>query len=90
MIVEACLADAAAVIALWTRCGLTRPWNAPDDDFRRAIGGISSTILLSRDEDRVIGSVMVGDDGHRGWVYYLAVDPAARRAGLGRRLMAAA
>ncbi|QNE33358.1 GNAT family acetyltransferase [Sphingomonas sp. NBWT7] len=84
------MADAAAVIALWTRCGLTRPWNSPDDDFRRAISGTSSTILKWCDEDRVTGSVMVGDDGHRGWVYYLAVDPTARRGGLGRRLMAAA
>jgi len=33
---------------------------------------------------------MVGFDGHRGWVYYLAVSPDHRRKGLGRALMAAA
>ncbi|WBY07766.1 GNAT family N-acetyltransferase [Sphingomonas sp. 7/4-4] len=38
----------------------------------------------------VAGSVMVGFDGHRGWVYYLAVSPDQRRTGLGRALMAAA
>ena len=33
------------------------------------------------------GSVMVGYDGHRGWVNYLAVDPAYQGQGLGRLLM---
>lgn len=83
-------ADATAVIALWERCGLTRPWNDPQSDFDRALVQPSSTILLVRDEETITGSVMVGDDGHRGWVYYLAVDPAQRRSGLGRTLMAAA
>lgn len=40
--------------------------------------------------DAVVGSVMAGFDGHRGWVYYLAVAPEKRLAGLGRALMAAA
>ena len=38
---------------------------------------------------RLLGTAMVGQDGHRGWVYYLAVDPACRGTGLGRDLMAA-
>ncbi|RYD84603.1 MAG: GNAT family N-acetyltransferase, partial [Sphingomonadales bacterium] len=37
-----------------------------------------------------VGSAIAGFDGHRGWVYYLAVSPDARRGGLGRALMAAA
>jgi len=47
-------------------------------------------VLVRRDGAAIIGSVMVGHDGHRGWVYYLAVAPGARRAGIGRALMAAA
>ena len=83
-------ADAAAVVALWAACGLTRPWNDPDADFVRALSGATSTVLVARRGRVVIGSVMVGFDGHRGWLYYLAVDAAARRQGLGRALMAAA
>ncbi len=83
-------ADRSAVIALWQACGLTRSWNDPSSDIDHAIRSPASTILLARHETRIIASVMVGFDGHRGWVYYLAVDPAARGRGIGRRMMAAA
>jgi ribosomal protein S18 acetylase RimI-like enzyme len=90
MIRPATAADQAAVIALWHACGLTRPWNDPAQDFTRALEGATSTMLVAEGEDGLTGSVMIGDDGHRGWVYYLAVAEAARRTGLGRTLMAAA
>ncbi|MDB5421677.1 MAG: GCN5-related N-acetyltransferase [Brevundimonas sp.] len=82
--------DAEAVIALWTASGLTRPWNDPRADFDLALKTPTSTILIAGEGRAVDGSVMVGFDGHRGWVYYLAVDPQARRRGLGRSLMRAA
>lgn len=83
-------ADAAEAVELWHRTGLTRPWNDPQDDFHRAVAGPSSAVLGVRDPaGRLLGTAMVGHDGHRGWVYYLAVDPAARGTGLGRDLMAA-
>jgi ribosomal protein S18 acetylase RimI-like enzyme len=85
--IEAGPGDAEAVIALWRACGLIRPWNDPAADFARAIAGPSSAILLQREGDAVAASVMVGHDGHRGWVYYLAVAPEMRRAGLGRAMM---
>ncbi|MGF7150612.1 ribosomal protein S18 acetylase RimI-like enzyme [Sphingomonas zeicaulis] len=77
---------------LWTACGLTRPWNDPVSDARSAIEGATSVVLGLRDggDGRLIASAMVGFDGHRGWVYYLAVAPDQQRAGLGRRMMAAA
>jgi ribosomal protein S18 acetylase RimI-like enzyme len=81
--------DAGAVVALWHTCGLTRPWNDPDADFALALGGASSTVLVARGEG-IEGSVMTGFDGHRGWIYYLAVAPERRGTGLGRALMAAA
>ncbi|WP_326523923.1 GNAT family acetyltransferase [Sphingomonas sp.] len=83
-------ADCAATIALWRACGLTRPWNDPESDFRRAIEGTTSAVLIVRESDAIAGAVMVGYDGHRGWVYYLAVAPDRRRGGFGRMLMAAA
>lgn len=82
--------DSAAVAALWQACGLTRPWNDPEADFALAQRGTDSTILIARGAGAIHGSVMVGFDGHRGWVYYLAVSPGERRTGLGRALMAAA
>jgi len=82
-------ADAAEVVALWRACGLTRPWNDPDADFALALDTAGATILVARG-DGIEGSIMVGFDGHRGWVYYLAVSPDRRRSGLGRALMEAA
>ncbi len=90
MIAPLGLADIPALVGLWEACGLTRPWNEPDRDARLAIEGATSAILGLRDGDTLIASVMTGFDGHRGWVYYLAVAPDRRREGLGRRLMDAA
>jgi hypothetical protein len=83
-------AEVAAVIALWQRCGLTRPWNDPAADIALARQGANAALLLGRDGDAVVASVLVGHDGHRGWVYYVAVDPQHRKKGLGRAIMVAA
>lgn len=87
---EANAADTREVIALWEACGLTRPWNDPAADFARAVAGPTSAILMLHEGGALAASVMVGFDGHRGWVYYLAVAPERRRAGLGRTMMDAA
>jgi ribosomal protein S18 acetylase RimI-like enzyme len=83
-------ADVADVIALWQACGLTRPWNDPAADIALARRGPNSAILIGRDGDAMIATAMVGHDGHRGWVYYVAVDPARREQGFGRAIMDAA
>lgn len=83
-------ADVEAVIALWQRCGLTRPWNDPASDIAFARRGANATILLGRAANTIVASAMVGHDGHRGWVYYVAVDPDARGKDHGRVIMAAA
>ena len=82
--------DIDAVIALWQRCGLTRPWNDPRADIALARQGSNATVLLGRDGDAIVASVLVGHDGHRGWVYYVAVDPDCRHKGYGRVIMDAA
>ena len=82
--------DESAVIALWHVCGLTRPWNPPSADIALLRGSDHGEILVATQKDGVVGSVMVGHDGHRGWAYYLAVAPSCRRGGLGTRLMRAA
>jgi ribosomal protein S18 acetylase RimI-like enzyme len=83
-------ADVAKIIALWERCGLTRPWNDPAADIALARRDQNATVLVARNGDEIVGSVMVGHDGHRGWVYYVSVDPDHRSSGHGRAIMAAA
>jgi hypothetical protein len=78
-----------AAVALWHEAGLTRPWNDPMDDLRRAVAGPSSTVLTGRDGDELVATAMVGHDGHRGWVYYVAVAPDRRGRGYGRAIMRA-
>ena len=82
--------DVAQVVALWQRCGLTRPWNEPAADIALARRGTNSTILVGRADDRIVASALVGHDGHRGWVYYVAVDPDQQGKDFGRAIMAAA
>ncbi len=82
--------DEDAVVALWLACDLTRPWNDPRKDIERKLAHSPSLFLVGEDDDEVIGSVMAGYDGHRGWVNYLAVHPARQGSGLGRALMDAA
>ena len=83
-------ADVDAVVALWQRCGLTRPWNDPLGDIAFARRGANATILVGRADGATVASAMVGHDGHRGWVYYVAVDPERQRNDFGRAIMDAA
>jgi ribosomal protein S18 acetylase RimI-like enzyme len=83
-------ADVADVIALWQACQLTRPWNDPAADIALARKGSNATLLVGRDDGAIVATVLVGHDGHRGWVYYLAVSPDHRHQGYGRVMMDAA
>jgi ribosomal protein S18 acetylase RimI-like enzyme len=82
--------DVAEVITLWQRCGSARPWNDPASDIARARRDSNSTVLLGRHDGAVAASVLVGHDGHRGWVYYVTADPDHRFKGFGRLIMTAA
>jgi len=83
--------DTEAVVALWTECGLVRPWNDPHRDIERKLSVQPELFLVATPADApgtVVGAGMAGFDGHRGWVNYLAVSPALQGSGLGRQLMA--
>ncbi len=82
--------DIGAVVALWTQCGLVRPWNDARRDIDFARGRENADILLGVEDRTVIASVMVGHDGHRGWLYYLSVAPAFQGKGFGKATVRAA
>ena len=82
--------DESAVIALWHAVGLTRPWNDPKRDIERKLTTQPELFLVVEDAGVLVATAMVGYDGHRGWVNYLAVAASHRRRGLGRLLMAEA
>jgi hypothetical protein len=82
--------EAEAAVALWEEAGLTRPWNDPRADIRLALAGPASTVLAGRIDGGLVATAMVGWDGHRGWLYYLAVAKAERRRGYGARMARAA
>ncbi|KJL19507.1 GNAT family acetyltransferase [Microbacterium azadirachtae] len=83
--------DTDAVVALWEDAGLTRPWNDPRADIERKLAVQPELFLvaedLSRGAERIVGSVMAGYDGHRGWLYYLASASDLRGTGIGRALV---
>lgn len=83
--------DRDAVVALWRACNLVVPWNDPASDIALCRSKPATAALLVGElEGRVVASVMVGQDGHRGWLYYLAADPDCRGRGFGRAMVAAA
>jgi ribosomal protein S18 acetylase RimI-like enzyme len=82
--------DEPAVINLWQDCGLLRPYNNPHQDIARKQTVQPELFLLAVERDRIIGAIMAGYDGHRGWLNYLAVAPEAQRRGIGRQLVLAA
>ena len=82
--------DEAGLIGLWEACALTRPWNDPRRDIARKRWIRPDHLIVAAEAGEIVGSVMVGYEGHRGWINYLAVAPSHRMRGLGRLLMAEA
>ena len=83
--------ESAEAIALWQAAGLVHPWNDPQADITAALNCPTATILAAHDEAGALtGTVMAGYDGHRGWLYYVASDPARRGQGIGAALVRAA
>ena len=83
--------DEPEIVALWRACDLVAKYNDPAADFRFARAGACSDVLVAEDQvGRIGGSVMVGHDGHRGWLYYVAAAPHHRGSGIGRQMVQAA
>ena len=82
--------DVEHVIAVWHASGVARPWNDPVRDIAFARRDLHSTILVAELAGRIVATAMVGEDGHRGWVHYVAADREYQGRGLGRMMMNAA
>lgn len=80
-------ADVPAVVELWHASGISRPWNDPLKDIAFARRSPHSIVLVGEIGQRIVATTMVGEDGHRGWVYYVATHPDLQRRGLARRMM---
>lgn len=79
--------DQSAVVSLWQRCGLIVPWNDPNRDIERKLAMQADLFFVAVDAGRIIGTAMGGYDGHRGSLYYLAVDPDFRGQRMAARLV---
>ncbi len=79
--------DEEAVVSLWRRCDLVRPWNDPYKDIQRKLRVWPDLFLVGVLDGQMIATVMAGYEGHRGWINYLAVDPEHQRRGFGREMV---
>ncbi len=81
------LTDRETVVQLWRECGLAVPHNSPDRDIERKMKVNPEWFLVGEVDGQVISTCMIGYEGHRGWINYLAVRPDMQRQGLGKQMM---
>ena len=79
--------DRKAIVDLWEACGLVVPHNDPLRDIQRKSRVNPEWFLVGIRGGILVASCMVGYEGHRGWINYLAVSPAHRRLGIASMLM---
>jgi len=80
--------DEGEVTQLWREVFPGSPaWNNPETDIRRKLKIQRELFLVAIIDSAIVGTAMAGYDGHRGWVYYVAVKSRFRRQGIGAALM---
>ena len=79
--------DEPAVKKLWEACGLLVPWNNPSTDIARKHQNSTELFFVGEIDDALMATCMAGYDGHRGSIYYLAVDEKYRKQGHGTTLV---
>jgi ribosomal protein S18 acetylase RimI-like enzyme len=83
--------DEAQVIQLWRDVFPDNPsWNVPKAEIDRKLAVQRELFLVGDWDGRIVATVMARFDGHRGWVYLVAVAPNSRKRGFGRAMMAEA
>jgi len=73
--------DFAAIVELWQECGIAVPHNDPAYDIPKMVSSSNCQLYLGIIAEAIVASIMVGHDGHRGWIYKLAVASEHRRQG---------
>ena len=79
--------DTAAVIDLWVECDLVVPWNNPETDIQRKQQDSNEMFFVGEIDAELMASCMAGYDGHRGWIYFMAVRQAQRGNGFASRMV---
>ena len=79
--------DIEEVIKLWKNCKLIVPWNDPFKDINRKLSIKDNLFIIGEMNKNIIASAMAGYDGHRGYIYYLAVLPEYQKKGIGSSLL---
>ena len=98
---RASVGDHDALLALWSAAELVVPWNDPETDVNFCLFSGHGSIFVAaktplpgqhaqEQPPLLLGSVMVGHDGHRGWLYYVGCQPDYRGHGIAKELIAAA
>ena len=83
--------DQTGVVQLWGEVFPNDPpWNDPAELIRRKLSVQPELFFVAHGNGRILGTVLAGFDGVRGWIYHLAVRPEARRRGIASGLMSAA
>ncbi len=76
------------VVALWeTIFGYEAPHNQPGLAIDKKIEVHDELFFVAVADSAVVGTIMAGYDGHRGWIYSVAVAPSRRNQGIGSRLV---
>lgn len=79
--------DRKNAVSLWQTCNITVPWNNPDRDIDLKLQVDPDLFLVMEDQSEIIGTGMGGYEGHRGWIYYLAIAPEYQKRGYGKQLV---
>jgi ribosomal protein S18 acetylase RimI-like enzyme len=77
----------AAVVELWLACKLVGPQNNPHKDIARKLRVNPEWFLVGEVDGKMVATCMVGYEGHRGWINYLAVAPEYQKRGIARQIM---
>jgi ribosomal protein S18 acetylase RimI-like enzyme len=80
--------DREQVISLWrTVFGYETAHKEPSLAIAKKLGASDHLFFVAEAKGKLVGTAMAGYDGHRGWLYAIAVHPNCRRTGLGSRLV---
>jgi len=79
--------DEEQIVNLWKQCNLIVPQNDPHEDIKKKIEFQPNLFFIGTVNNEVVASIMVGYEGHRGWINYMAVLSEYQNKGFGCQLV---